>query len=343
MNGSARCLSIDRDWFTALGYDFTAINNEAGRIVHGILPEGENLSALAAEVERIAKKSGSAALVLGYMPDCDGDRGNIVFWDEKAKKARVLEAQEVFALAVMGVLQEQAANGGEGQKRAVVVNGPTSMRIDRIAERFGAAVFRAEVGEANVVNLARETRSEGWGVAILGDGSTGGTILHPQAVRDPLATVTVLLKLLAGDSSAIAALPPFSTTPVDEARAKLHICETDHAALKHRYQKLFETRWPTLRERYGFTAYKAVTYNGTNSQDCTADFSQSGRGGLKVLFYGSGDPEREVAFIWGRGSGTEPLFRVMADVAGGNSRMEHELLEVQRELLEMSDKMSDRV
>jgi phosphoglucomutase len=217
------------------------------------------------------------------------------------------------------------------------------MRIDRIAERLGTAVFRAEVGEANVVNLAREKRCEGWDVAILGEGSNGGTILHPQAVRDPLATVTVLLKLLGGGAAnscaaVLGALPAFCTTAVDEARAKLHIRETDHAALKRRYQRLFEARWPALQERFGFTAYKAVTYNGTQSRDCTADFSQSGRGGLKVLFFRSGDTAKAAAFIWGRGSGTEPLFRVMADVEGDDSRMEQELLEVQRELLEESDR-----
>jgi hypothetical protein len=33
---------------------------------------------------------------MGYVPDCDGDRGNIVFWDEGLKKVRTLEAQASF-------------------------------------------------------------------------------------------------------------------------------------------------------------------------------------------------------------------------------------------------------
>ena len=68
---------------------------------------------------------------------------------------------------------------------AVVVNGPTSMRIERIAEAYGAGVFRAEVGEANVVNLAAARRSGGYEVRILGEGSNGGNITHPATVRDP--------------------------------------------------------------------------------------------------------------------------------------------------------------
>jgi phosphoglucomutase len=335
MNGSARTRSIDKEWFEGLGCEFQAFNTDG--IVHGILPEGENLLPLAAEVRRVALSYGAPPLILGYMPDCDGDRGNVVFWDEAAGEARVLEAQEVFALALTAVLKTHGALGT--QKLAAAVNGPTSMRVEAIAAQYGAAVFRAEVGEANVVNLAREKRAQGWAVPLLGEGSNGGTIAHPEAVRDPLATVTLLLGL-AGEAgslaAAIGALPAFTTTPVDDARAKLHIRERDHAALKRRYQRLFEARWPALRERFGFTAYRAVGYVGTATIDCGDDFGKTGTGGLKVLFFEphSGDP---AAFIWCRGSGTEPVFRVMADVRGVNVDREHDLLAVQRELLEAAD------
>jgi phosphoglucomutase len=39
-------------------------------------------------------------------------------------------------------------------------------------------------------------REKGYIVRILGEGSAGGNITHPSAVRDPLNTVMALVKLL---------------------------------------------------------------------------------------------------------------------------------------------------
>ena len=88
-------------------------------------------------------------------------RGNIVYWDEKQKKAVILKAQEVFSLSVLAELTYSIWKNGSDStfKPAVAVNCPTSMRIEEIANTLGAQVFRAEVGEANVVNLAREKRA----------------------------------------------------------------------------------------------------------------------------------------------------------------------------------------
>ena len=139
------------------------------------------------------------------MPDNDGDRGNIVYINDRTGCAEILEAQEVFALSVLSELEfmkqtaaaAQGASAAPGAKLAVAVNGPTSMRIERIAEAYGVEVFRAEVGEANVVNLAAEKRAEGFEVRILGEGSNGGNITHPATVRDPLNTIFALIKLIA--------------------------------------------------------------------------------------------------------------------------------------------------
>jgi phosphoglucomutase len=43
------------------------------------------------------------------------------------------------------------------------------------------------------------------------------------------------------------------------------------------------------------------------------------------------------AYIWMRGSGTEPVFRVMADAAGPDRRIERELLEWQRSMVARAD------
>ena len=188
-NGSARTLSIDREFFSSLGLGFHGINDKPREIVHRIVPEGESLEPCMRFLESLRERDPS--VVLGYVPDCDGDRGNLVFWD--GKRARPLEGQEVFALACVSELAHLVLTGelrydeqGKALNRAAVAaNGPTSLRVDRIAAAFGVRVFRAEVGEANVVGLARKLREAGYLVRILGEGAAGGVITHPAAVRSP--------------------------------------------------------------------------------------------------------------------------------------------------------------
>ncbi|MCL2130172.1 MAG: phosphatidylglycerol lysyltransferase, partial [Treponema sp.] len=195
LNGSARALSIDRDFLKSLGASYYCINDVPGKIAHRIVPEGESLEPCRAFLEELHRKDPS--VILGYMPDCDGDRGNLVIWDDKRQCSRSLEAQEVFALACMAELSSLAYTGQlKNSKAAIAVNDPTSLRIDKICRAFGVKVFRAEVGEANVVGLARKLRGEGYLVRILGEGSAGGTITHPSAVRDPIDTLGAILKLL---------------------------------------------------------------------------------------------------------------------------------------------------
>lgn len=373
MNGSARTLSIDNSYFNKNGIGFYAINNEPGKIVHAIIPEPENLIHCANEMTRL-QKEGKTDAILGYMPDCDGDRGNIVFWNKKENKAEVLKAQEVFALSVLSELAFLAYSGktGENAKVAVSVNDPTSMRIEEIAKVFGVLVARAEVGEANVVNRARELRAEGYEVRILGEGSNGGNITHPAAVRDPLNSIFALIKLLAIKDSklsdgtekkglfhlwctlsnqedkykddfslidVIETLPVYTTTGVSEPRALLKIKTTDHAVLKSKYQTVFLSEWEekksSLKEKYGICAYEAICNNGTKETRNVSDFSVSGKGGLKILFKDS--ENQNVAYIWMRGSGTEPVFRVLCDVKGNNAKMENDLLQWHSQMILKAD------
>lgn len=359
-NGSSRYLSIDRDYFAEHKIKFYSINEF--EIVHEIIPEAENLVHVAAEMERLHAE-GHKEVVLGYMPDCDGDRGNIVYWDEKQNKAVILKAQEVFSLSVLAELTYSIWQHGDEKdfKPAVCVNCPTSMRIEEIVHKLGAEVFRAEVGEANVVNCAREKRSEGYTVRILGEGSNGGTITYPSSVRDPLNTIFAIIKLLlmrenglfemwckkAGISykadytltDILETLPKYTTTGVSEPRAVLHVNNTNHAELKASFQKVFEADWNAkkseLSKKYGICDWEAVITNGTKETRNVTDFSLSGKGGLKILFKDKDD--NSIAFIWMRGSGTEPVFRVMCDVKGDNPQMEKELLEWETEMISKAD------
>jgi len=365
-NGSARSVSIDRDFFGDLGIRFLAINAVPGEIAHRIVPEGESLEPCCRFLEEL--HAGDPSFVLGYVPDCDGDRGNVVIWDDTLGKARALEAQEVFAIACVAELAHLKWDGKEFSPGAcaVAVNDPTSFRIDRIAEAFGAEVFRAEVGEANVVGLARRLREKGYTVRILGEGSAGGNITHPSAVRDPLHTVLALVKLLSlrsqGDTGAsrpglfelwcnvsgqarlyrpdfgiadvIASLPPFVTTGGYTPEALLKVTETDHAALKSRYQGVFLREWERrkdeLKALYGIYGWQAMAYNGIEERRNISDFGEAGKGGLKICFLNAGG--RAVAAIWMRGSATEPVFRVLADAEGSRADAERDLIEWQRRM-----------
>lgn len=388
-NGSARTLCIDKKFFTECGLKFKAINARPGHIVHEIIPEPENLVHVARFVEETAAQKASKTkkaaafgafktpTIIGYMPDCDGDRGNIVYYSQKEGKAKILKAQEVFALSVLSELsfaalrQKAGKKAGTSNKKArlgkekhlaVAVNCPTSMRIEEIAAAFGAKVFRAEVGEANVVNLAREKREAGFEVPILGEGSNGGTITYPASVRDPLNTVMALAKFLAVKEAwelwtkargipfksdytlddILDSLPKYTTTGVSEKRAILKIKTSDHAALKKNFQKVFEDSFKKdsegLLKKYGIDSWKASLTNGTKEKLGAADFSKSEKGGLKILFYEK-NSSAPSSFIWMRGSGTEPVFRIMCDVKGKDAKKEKELLAWETKMLAQADKI----
>ncbi|MEW5815183.1 MAG: phosphatidylglycerol lysyltransferase [Spirochaetota bacterium] len=375
LNGSARTLSIDKAFLNALNVKVRLINGKPREIVHRIVPEGGSLDLCREELEKSHREDPS--FILGYVPDNDGDRGNIVYLGNSSGRARSLEAQEVFALSVlaefsylvyMGLLTYSKQDRLE-QKAAVVVNGPTSMRVDRIAESFGVSVFRSEVGEANVVNLARQLRSEGYLVRILGEGSNGGNITHPAAVRDPLNTICAFLKLLLLTSDArkpglfelwcrksgrlelytpdftlqsvIATLPRFVTTSVYEPRAMMKISTTEPALLKTKYEEIFLREWERKRsflwERLKISGWREENYEGLKTKTGLGHSFQSGRqkGGLKILFYDKDG--RDKAFIWMRASGTEPILRILADVEGDDLEAEAWLLDWHREMIKQAD------
>ncbi len=362
-NGSARCLSIDRDFLEGLGVRVRSVNDRPRDFAHRIVPEGESLGDAIRELE--AARAEDGAFTAGYVPDCDGDRGNLVIAGRGA--VRALEAQEVFALSCVAELAllvragrlRYDASGRPLDKVAVAVNDATSMRLEAIAAAFGAEPFRAETGEANVVGLAESLRARGYEVRILGEGSNGGNITFPSQVRDPLATLGALLKLLLlrgedglfaiwlrrlgraeeaaaaaapgaayGVDELLASLPRFATTSVFEPRAALRVKSADQAALKGRYAGIFALEWeekrPELERRFGIRSWKAFATNGQAEAELGADFAASGRGGLRIVLYDAGMKAK--AFLWMRGSGTESVFRVMADIEGGSAEDEEFLL-----------------
>ena len=356
LNGSSRITSIDDSLFAEVGVELLAFNTD--KIAHGIIPEGDNLIPLAKKIEQLQAASKTSAL-LGFMSDCDGDRGNTVFWEGKA--ARPIGAQEGFALCVMVELC-YAIWRGEAGPLGVVVNCATSMRVDAICHALGAALFRAEVGEANVVNLARQKRDEGFNVRIFGEGSNGGNITWPSAVRDPLSTVFALLKLLTlrdekgklglyhlwlersaqGDrykadftlSDVLDSLPKYTTTGVSEECASMHISAAAKAGLKVHFRECFLRSWEEHKEELareaGIVSFRCFLTNGTVETEASENWD-NGTGGLKIKFQDAAG--EDVAFMWLRPSGTENVLRLLCDVRGDEPSVEGKLLEWERQLI----------
>ncbi|MCP5462486.1 MAG: phosphatidylglycerol lysyltransferase [bacterium] len=374
-NGSARTVSIDSDYLKKYGIETTVLNDTPRQIVHRIVPEGKSLDLARNELEKIARKD--TRYRFSYVPDCDGDRGNIVTLDSKGNSS-VLVAQEVFALSVVSELSYLVysgkltfdATGKPLQKTAVVVNCPTSNRIEEIARAFGAEVFRSEVGEANVVSLAQKKQKEGYLVRIVGEGSNGGNITLPSTVRDPINTIFAFIKMLVIRSGknkpglfeiwckrsgqmncykekaelhdVVATLPQYVTTSAYEDRALVKINHKDHAVLKQNYEAIFQEQWNQkksfLKEKLGIVRYEVINYEGIETRIGLGSKFRTGlqQGGFKVAFLDENNIQQ--AFIWMRGSGTEPVFRVMADVKGNKPEMEEALLQWHRTLVNSADK-----
>ena len=143
----------------------------------------------------------------------------------------------------------------------------------------------------------------------------------------------------------LSTLPKYSTTGTSEERAIMHIKTADHGLLKKNFQKEFEKDWAVkagiMQKKYGIVSYQAIATNGTKEVKDITDFSVSGKGGLKILFFADKAKKEPVGFIWMRGSGTEPLFRVLCDVKGQNPDTEYRLLNWERELIETADQATE--
>jgi phosphoglucomutase len=367
LNGSARTLTVDSEFLGDLGIRVKVVNGTPRQIVHRIIPEGESLNQCRRVLEEEAVSD--PAFQLGYVPDNDGDRGNLVYCSRRDGVAQILEAQEVFALSVLSELAYLYWNEKMTEKTGVVVNGPTSGRIEDICEAFGCTAFRAEVGEANVVNLASAKRDQGWQIRILGEGSNGGNITWPAAVRDPLNTLGALIKLLvlrsrndkpglfeiwchlSGQSGrykddfdlkdVIDSLPSYVTTSAFEDRAIFKINTRNHALLKKNYEEVFLREWNLKKDelfrRFAIVSWEEWNQEGTSSrQGMGAEFrSGSHSGGLTIRFLGSDGGV--LGYIWMRGSGTEPVFRVLADWKGDQREAEEYLLDWHKNMIAQAD------
>lgn len=156
-----------------LGCRVSTIGDVRGIFSRTIDPTNDPLELLSKSV----KKEGAD---VGFAFDCDGDRLALVDSDGKARTGDYM-----LTLAIKEALQRM-------DRKDVVVSVDTTQAVDDVVKEAGGQVFRAKVGEGNVVGLMAQR-----GVRLGGEGSSGGVIdAEFNNCRDSLVAATAIVGAL---------------------------------------------------------------------------------------------------------------------------------------------------
>jgi phosphomannomutase len=136
----------------ALGCEVSTIGDVRGIYSRTIDPTNDPLDVLCKTVKREDAD-------IGFAFDCDGDRLALVDSDGRARTGDYM-----LTLGLKEALQNAA-------RKDVVVSVDTTQAVDDVVKEAGGQVFRAKVGEGNVVGMMAEK-----GVRFGGEGSSGGLI-----------------------------------------------------------------------------------------------------------------------------------------------------------------------
>lgn len=351
MNGSSRINSIDKELIESLGLKIELHNDKMGIFKHNIIPEGKSLNECKKLLQKKYIKDNS--FELGYVPDCDGDRGNLVFIDKVTNTASIIEAQKIFALVVISELSYLYYTGIKNNI-AIVTNDATSLNIEKIANFFNAKVYRVEVGEANLTEMADDLRAQGFIVKISGEGSNGGCIIYPSRVRDPITTLLSIVKLLKMKElyqiwcklsknyykekyslkDILNTTNFYSNVIVSSKKANLTNLKIENQEiLKSNYENLLikEIKSNKLFQELSIVDYEIINYEGKiQAKIRTGDAS----GGLKVLLKTN---KEIVATLWMRISKTEPVTRVLSEVIYTKRNVLFKLLEFNKRLIKKAN------
>jgi len=156
-----------------LGCETVSVNDSYGVFNRKVDPVADDLVVL----RKLVKEKG-CDVGLGF--DCDGDR--LVIVDAGSRKRT---GDYMLTLAISEMLAET------GEKK-VVVSLDTTQAIDDVVGEAGGQVFRAKVGEANVVGMMKEK-----GARLGGEGSSGGLIDGAfNYCRDSMLAALVVIRAL---------------------------------------------------------------------------------------------------------------------------------------------------
>jgi phosphomannomutase len=166
----------------ALGADVVGIHTTPdGRFPRPAEPTPENLKALC-----IAVREHGADI--GFAQDMDADRLAIV-----SERGEPIGEERTLVLAVEHVLRRTPG--------PVVANLSTTHALESVAARYGCAVYRTPVGEANVTEGMQRHR------AVIGGEGNGG-VIYPRInfARDSLVGMGLILHRLAESGQTVSAL-----------------------------------------------------------------------------------------------------------------------------------------
>ncbi len=157
----------------ALGCEVSTIGDTRGIFTRTIDPTNDPLEVLCKTV----KKEGAD---VGFAFDCDGDRLALVDSEGRARTGDYM-----LTLAIKEALPSVS-------RKDVVVSVDTTQAIDEVVKEAGGQVFRAKVGEGNVVGLMAQK-----GARLGGEGSSGGMIDSSfNNCRDSLVAAAVVVAAL---------------------------------------------------------------------------------------------------------------------------------------------------
>ncbi len=161
------------DFLKALGCEVIAINTDINSpFPHSPEPLPENL----AQLSKAVKEYGAD---IGFAQDADADRLAAV--DESG---RPIGEEYTLALAVKYYLENKG-------KSPVVVNLSTSRAVEDVAKEAGVPLFRAKVGEINVVEEMIKRKAK-----IGGEGNGGVISADVHLCRDSFTGMVLLLELI---------------------------------------------------------------------------------------------------------------------------------------------------
>ncbi len=161
----------------SLGCEVIKLNCEGnGVFTHEPEPLPENLAQLCDLVKEVKAD-------LGIAIDPDADRLVLV-----TEKGEPFGEEYTIVQAVKLVLEKRK----NLEEKNVVVNLSTTRAVDEIAKVYGAKVYRAPVGEINVVKKMKEV-----GAIIGGEGSGGVILPEVHYGRDSLVGIVLILQNLA--------------------------------------------------------------------------------------------------------------------------------------------------
>ncbi len=242
------------------GVEVIGVNMESGIFNRQVEPTEDSLVYLKNIIDE-----NKADFAAGF--DCDADRVEIMMNDGQS-----LSGNYILAL----VVYETLSNIKNPRSQVVVINNATSNVVRDVALKHQAKVKEVEVGETNVVEEMKKSKS-----IVGGEGSSGGAIISPSKCRDGILTLLTILSIVAKKEKRlhdiISDLPSYYNL-----REKMEFDSTKHDEIKKYLKNYYSKKGFEIRE-------------------------SGAKGSLKVI-------TSKNSFVWFRASKTEAnVFRIISD------------------------------